>query len=73
MEQTMYGNFRIEYEDCDADRPPTVFVVLGNAWLEVEDRNGDLVVVAQHTSVFPDGKRVCKIDGELGAIKLGGE
>ena len=72
MAQTMYGNFRIEYEDCDADRPPTVFVVLGDVWLEVEDRNGDLVVVAHHAS-RERGQRVCKIDGQFGAVSLEGE
>tara|TARA_R110002020_G_scaffold204055_1_gene407903 strand:- start:461 stop:658 length:198 start_codon:yes stop_codon:yes gene_type:complete len=63
--QHRWGQFRIEANDNDR-----VFVVLGNAWVEVENRGGDLVVVANHTHAgLEDGREVCTIDGEDGTFR----
>tara|TARA_R100000315_G_C5227338_1_gene138352 strand:- start:10 stop:219 length:210 start_codon:yes stop_codon:yes gene_type:complete len=63
-----WGQFRIESSDNDE-----VFVVLGNSWVKVENRGGDLVVLANHVRAgLEDGREVCTIDSEDGTIRLGG-
>lgn len=64
-----WGKFRIESSDDDE-----VFVVLGNSWVKLENRDGDLVVLANHINAgLEDGREVCTIDGgQDGTIRSGG-
>ena len=62
---------RLEVEhSCDGG----VFVILDKAWIKVENRGGNLTVLANHTHAgLDDDREVFAIDGEDGTINARGE